>query len=60
MDIKIYLNVNVIHKITGLSKVGRDPEAHFVGKNLDRKLATKIMKDHKVTKGMRAYDSIDI
>ena len=60
LDKKIDLNVDVIHIITGLSKVGGDPSVHFIGKNLDRKLAMKIMKEHKVTKGTRAYDFADI
>ena len=60
MDRKIDLNVDVIHRITGLSKVGGDPGAHFVGKNLDWKLVTKIMKEHNITKGTRAYDFSDI
>lgn len=60
LDRKIYLNVYVNHIITVLSKVGGDPGSHFIGKNLDWKIAVKIRKEHKVTKGMRAYDSIDI
>lgn len=50
MDKKIDLNVDVIHRITSLSKVRTDPRTHFVSKNLDRKLATKLMKEHKLTK----------
>ena len=50
----------MIHRITSLSKVGGDPKAHFIGKNLDQKLAVKIMKEHNITKGMGAYDSTDI
>ena len=60
LDRKIKLNVDVIHRIYGLSKVGRDQGVHLVGKSLDQKLATMIMKENNVTKGMRAYDSIDI
>ena len=60
LDRKIDLNVDVIHRIIVLSKVGRDPGAHFIGKNLDWKLVAKIMKEHNITKGMRAYDSVDI
>lgn len=60
MDRKIDLNVDVIRRITGLSKARSDPKAHFVGKSLDWKLATKMKMEHKVTKGMRAYDSADI
>lgn len=60
LDKKIDLNVDVIHRITSLSKAGNDPGAHFLGKNLDWKLATKMKMEHKVTKGMRAYDSANI
>lgn len=60
LDRKIDLNLDVIHKITGLSKASSDPGAHFVGKSLDRKLSVKIMKEHNVTKGTRAYDSANI
>lgn len=57
---KIDLNIDVIHKIMGLSKVGDDPGAHFFGKKLDRKLAVKLTRDLKLTKGMRVYDFSDI
>ena len=57
---KIDLNIDVIHRITGLSKVGDDPGTHLVGKNLDRKLVAKVTKELKLMKGMRAYDSTDI
>ena len=60
MDSKIDLNVDVIHRITGLSKVGTDPRMHFIDKNLDRKLAKKITREHNLTKGTGAYDSTDI
>lgn len=48
---KINLNIDVIHRITGLSKVGDDSGAHFVGKKLDRKLAAKLTREMKLTKG---------
>ena len=48
LDKKIDLNVDVIQRITVLSKVGTDPFVHFVGKNLDRKLATKLTKEFKL------------
>ena len=60
MDGKIDLNVDVIHGISNLCKVGTDPGTHFIGKNLDRKLVVKITKEHKLTKGKRAYDYSDI
>ena len=45
---KIDLNVDVIHHITGLSKVGADPGTHFVSKNLDRKLVAKLIREHNL------------
>lgn len=51
LDCKIDVNVDVIHRITGLSKVGTDPTLHFVGKNLDQKLAVKLTKEFNLTKG---------
>ena len=60
MDRKIDLNVDVIHHITGLSKVGVDPYPHFVDKNLDQKLVAKLTREHKLSKGMRSYDSAEI
>lgn len=47
-------------QITSLSKVGDDLGAHFVRKKLDHKLAARLTKELKLTKGMRAYDSTDI
>ena len=60
LDRKIDLNVNVIHCITGLSKVGADPSTHLVGKNLDHKLITKLIKEFNLSKGTRSYDVADI
>ena len=57
---KIDLNIDVMHRITGLNKVGDDPGTHFVGKKLDRKLAAKLTKELKLTKGTRAYNPLDI
>jgi hypothetical protein len=57
---KIDVNVDVIHKITGLSKVGANPTSQFIGKNLDWKLAAKLKKEFKLTKGGQAYDAADI
>ena len=51
LDRKIDVNVNAIHRITGLSKVGAEPTSHFVDKNLDRKLVAKLTKEFKLTKG---------
>lgn len=51
---KINLNIDVIHKITGLSEVGNDPGAHFIETKLDCKLAAKLTRELKLTKGTRA------
>lgn len=42
LESKIDLNIDVIHMIMGLSKVGDDANVHFVGKKFDRKLASKL------------------
>ena len=60
LDHKINLNLDSIHYIIGLSKVGVDLSSHFVGKNLDRKLVAKLTKEFNLSKGGRAYDVIDI
>ena len=53
------LNVDVIHHVIGLSKVGMDPSVHFVGKNLEWKLVMKLIKEFNLSKGTRAYDAAD-
>lgn len=60
LDKKIDMNVDAIHLITNLSKVGTNPSMHFIGKNLDRKLATKLTKEFNLSKGTRSYDVTDI
>lgn len=40
--------------------MGANPALHFVGKNLDRKLAMKLTKEFNLPKGGRAYDVVDI
>lgn len=51
LDLKIDVNMDIIHRITGLSKVGMDLASHFVNKNLDRKLSAKLTKEFNLTKG---------
>ena len=51
LDHKIELNVDVIHQITRLSKVGIDPTMHFVGKSLEKNISTKLTKEFNLTKG---------
>lgn len=57
LDRKRDVNVDIIHRITILSKVGMDPASHFVGKKLDRKLVEHLTKEFKLTKVGRAYDA---
>ena len=33
---------------------------HFVGKNLDQKVAMKLTKEFNLSKGTKAYDAVDI
>ena len=60
LDHKIDLNVDVIHRITGLSKVVADPSSHCMGKSLDRKLVVKLTKEFNLSKGGRTYNVMDI
>ena len=39
LDHRVYITIDLIHQITGLSKTDIDPTTHFVGKDQDRKLA---------------------
>jgi hypothetical protein len=38
LDYRVDIMIDLIHRITGLSKTGADPTAHFVGKDEDKKL----------------------
>ena len=40
--------------------MGVDLASHFVGKNLDRKLVAKLTKEFNLTRGGRAYNTVDI
>ena len=46
--------IDLIHRITSLSKNGADPMMHFVGKEQDWKLATKLIKEYNLTRGGQA------
>ena len=52
--------IDLIHRITDLSKNGADPATHFVGKDQDQKLAAKVIKEYNLTRGGWAYDSAQI
>ena len=52
--------IDLIQRITGLSKNGVDPATHFLGKDQDRKLATRLSKNYNLTRGGWAYDATQI
>lgn len=52
--------IDLIHQITGSSKIGADPTTHFVEKDQDRKIATKLINKYNLTRGGRAYDVTQI
>ena len=54
------ITIDLIHQITGLSKTVADPATHFVGKDQDRKLATRLIKKYNLTRGGWAYDVMQI
>ena len=53
---RIDLNVDLIHRITGLSKIGKDPQMHISGKRKDTKLPALLINKYKLHRGGRAYD----
>ena len=55
---KVDLNVDLIHRITGLSKTGKDPKTHISGKNKYSKLPAALVTKYKLQRGGWAYDLI--
>ena len=53
---RINLNVDLIHRITGLSKTGKDPQTHISSKSKDSKLPATLVTKYKLQRGGRAYD----
>ena len=45
---RVYLNIDLIHCITGLSKIGKDPQTHISGKSRDSKLPTTLVNKYKL------------
>ena len=56
LDCRVDITIDLIHRITGLSKTGADLVAHFMGKDQDKKLAAWLIKKYNLTRGGRAYD----
>ena len=60
LDCRVDITIDLIHRITGLSKTNADPAAHFLGKDQDKKLAVRLIKKYNLTRGGRAYDVAQI
>lgn len=60
LDRRVDITIDLIHRITGLSNTIADPMAHFVGKDQDKKLATRLIKKYNLMRGGRAYDVVQI
>ena len=60
LDRRIDLMIDLMHRITRLSKNGVDPPTHFVGKDQDQNLSAKLIKKYNLTRGGRAYDAVQI
>ena len=55
---RVDLNIDLIHRITGLSKIGKDPQTHISGKSKDTKLPTLLVNKYKIQRGGQDYDLI--
>ena len=48
--------VDLIHRITGLSKTGQDPKTNITRKTKESKLSPALVAKYKLQRGGRAYD----
>ena len=48
---RVDLNVYLIHRITGLSKIGKDPQTHISRKSKDTKLPVLLVNKYKIQRG---------
>jgi hypothetical protein len=56
LNIRITMDLSLIHWITGVSVKGLDPQKFYLGKASDRSLAQRIKEDYgEVEKGKRGY-----
>ena len=58
LECRVNITIDLIHQITGLSKTGADPAAHFVRKDQDKKMAAWLIKKYNLTRGGQAYDAM--
>jgi hypothetical protein len=61
LDRRITVDLTLIHRITGLSMQGHDPQDFYPGKDTDRALAQKIKDTYDdFEKGTRGYKVVSI
>ena len=60
LDRRVDITIDLIHPITGLRKTRANPAAHFVEKEQDKKLATRLTKKYNLTRGGKAYNVAQI
>ena len=60
LDCRVDITIDLIHWIISLSKTSVDPTTHFEGKDQDRKLATKLIKEYNLARGGQEYDVVQI
>ena len=53
---RVDLNVDLIHRITGLSKTCQDPKTNITGKTKDSKLSLDLVVKYKLQREGWAYD----
>ena len=53
---KVDLNIDLIHRITGLSKMGKHPDIQTTGKTKDSKLPQALVNKYQLQRGGRAYE----
>ena len=51
---RVDLNINLMHRITGLSKTGQDLKTNITGKTKDSKLSPALVAKYKLQRGGRA------
>ena len=58
LDHRVDITIDLIHRITSLSKTGANLATHFVGKDQDKKLAAWLIKKYNLTRGGWGYDAM--
>ena len=60
LDRRVDITIDLIHRITGLSKTRADPAAHFMGKDHDKNIVARLIKKYNLMSGGQAYDVMQI